>query len=104
MPRGFIKIAKQHKTFQHAEHEKAWIIRITINASKDTKDLSKTAENVNKPIMSPISASDPPLFAANIGSVRSSISSYKRQSINGLTFACENYFKPVLAMPSINLF
>ncbi|MDQ8738967.1 sigma-70 family RNA polymerase sigma factor [Paenibacillus sp. LHD-38] len=31
----FIKIAKQHKTFQHAEHEKAWIIRITINASKD---------------------------------------------------------------------
>ncbi|MGM0884857.1 MAG: sigma-70 family RNA polymerase sigma factor [Bacillota bacterium] len=31
----FIKIVKQQKTFKHAEHEKAWIIRVTINRCKD---------------------------------------------------------------------
>lgn len=31
----FIKIFKQNKTFNDSEHEKAWIIRVTINESKD---------------------------------------------------------------------
>lgn len=31
----FIKIFEQSKTFVDSEHEKAWIIRVTINASKD---------------------------------------------------------------------
>lgn len=31
----FIKVVKLQKTFELAEHEKAWIIRVTINACKD---------------------------------------------------------------------
>lgn len=31
----FIKIFEQNKTFVDSEHEKAWIIRVTINACKD---------------------------------------------------------------------
>lgn len=31
----FIKIFEQNKTFTDSEHEKAWIIRVTINACKD---------------------------------------------------------------------
>jgi RNA polymerase sigma factor (sigma-70 family) len=31
----FIKIFEQNKTFENPEHEKAWIIRVTINACKD---------------------------------------------------------------------
>jgi RNA polymerase sigma factor (sigma-70 family) len=31
----FIKVVKQQKAFKHAEHEKAWIIRVTVNACKD---------------------------------------------------------------------
>lgn len=31
----FIQIVKLQKTFKHAEHEKAWIIRVMINRCKD---------------------------------------------------------------------
>lgn len=31
----FIKIYNKNKTFENSEHEKAWIVRVTINACKD---------------------------------------------------------------------
>lgn len=37
----FIKIYNKNKTFQNSEHEKAWILRVTINACKDALRWSK---------------------------------------------------------------
>lgn len=31
----FLKLLKNHKSFENEEHEKAWIIRVTINKCKD---------------------------------------------------------------------
>ncbi|GKX66445.1 sigma-70 family RNA polymerase sigma factor [Inconstantimicrobium mannanitabidum] len=34
-PYVFVKVFKQNNTFTNSEHEKAWIIRVTINECKD---------------------------------------------------------------------
>ena len=39
----FIKLYQNDKEFQSKEHEKAWLIRVTVNASKDVLKIGRAS-------------------------------------------------------------